>query len=117
MDRRAEARRDDQFGLDLRGVDFDVSFGPDPAHPIAQFKHTNAISGDVVLPDATPFATGTQFATYDMALFRLDRRVPFAVAPPMHLALDGNRDVADTVCGADGAPFVGTIVGFGKTGG
>jgi hypothetical protein len=96
----------DAQGNDLTGSNVSVSVGFDPTAPIATFAHTSAVSGAVLVVDKIPspnIMDNDQVAR-DLALVRLDTRVPSTVVKPHHIP---------TSPGVCGDSFNGTIVGYG----
>src|SRR5262249_6593947 len=76
--------------------------------------HTNAISGDAIVMksskmDLNGFENGGTDEPKDLALLRLDARVPFAFAKPLHVPLLGTP-----TCPQDD-DFPGHVVGYGAT--
>ncbi|WP_236644301.1 trypsin-like serine protease [Sorangium cellulosum] len=90
----------------LKNQNFSVSLttDPDAASPATTFMHTTAVSGPVFVGSTVPNSTwDDDERSRDIAVFRLDTRVPRTLARPLHLP---DED-------ACGSVFDGTIVGFG----
>lgn len=89
-------------------ADVAVRFGFDPANdPTPAAMHTRAISGPVLRrSNAILDILDTNEVAKDLAVFRLDQRVPASVAKPLHLPLHPG----DPTCGND---IEATLVGYG----
>ncbi|WP_437985459.1 trypsin-like serine protease [Sorangium sp. So ce117] len=88
----------------LKNENFSVSLGTDPSVASPFFMHTTAVSGPVFVGSIVPNSTwDDDERSRDIAVFRLDTRVPRTLARPLHLP---DED-------ACGSVFDGTIVGFG----
>jgi len=88
-------------------ADRDVIFNFDPgaADSSQVFSHTFDVSGPILRRIADPDNSNSNDSAQDLALMRLDERVPSSVARPVHPPL------GDNTCGTD---FTGTIIGFGS---
>ena len=86
----AESDREIFFSHDLSGV-----FA----------THTFEVSGPILRRIPDPNNSNSNDSAQDLALMRLDDRVPSSVARPIHPPL------TDNTCGTD---FTGTIIGFGS---
>ena len=85
-----------------------VFFAFDPAALGAPFvDHTFAVSGSVIMrsPDPSVDEADDEDIAMDVALFRLDERVPAGVASPIFPSLTPNA--------CPGGDFTGTLVGYG----
>ncbi len=91
--------------LDTVTVRFDANqeFPAPTVYPLTWYVHTHAASGPIFL--RTPNAQDSQ-ADVDLAVFRLDERVPRSIAKPLHAPIRPG----DSPCGN---LISGTIVGFG----
>jgi hypothetical protein len=91
--------------------DFDVIFElfPSEADVTAlKFEHHNGISGNIItLPTEQTDECSHDDAARDLALIKLDQRVPLSVLTPKHPPLPGD-------CTSESS-FTGTLVGFGPT--
>ncbi|WP_437795231.1 trypsin-like serine protease [Sorangium sp. So ce693] len=84
---------------------FIVELAADPQSAQLSFAHTTAVSGPVFVPSTVPIDwIDDDLLSRDIAVFRLDTRVPRTLARPLHLP-------DEDACGSS---FDGTIVGFGS---
>ncbi|WP_437299134.1 trypsin-like serine protease [Sorangium sp. So ce426] len=100
--------------------DYDITILPegvvDPEDSRARvYKHTNAKSGDVLVMKKTQLQLGPFDSNYDasrdLALIKLDRRVPMSFVKPLHPYVGGTY-MSGVKCPQSG-DFLGKIVGFG----
>ncbi|WP_437937296.1 trypsin-like serine protease [Sorangium sp. So ce341] len=90
---------------DPKNQNFVVELGTDPLSTQPSFAHTMAVSGPVFVASTVPNdGIDDDERSRDIAVFRLDTRVPRTLAKPLHLP-------DEDACGSS---FDGTIVGFGS---
>ncbi len=82
--------------------------------PKLTFKHTSKVSGPMIsrLPTELNNCSRNE-ASQDIALIKLDSRVPVSTIRPLHPPLAGVPSCYDTLSDRD--DFIATVVGFGKT--
>ncbi|WP_165373139.1 S1 family peptidase [Sorangium cellulosum] len=89
-----------------KNQNFVVELGTNPFSSQPSFAHTMAVSGPVFVPTTEPpDPLDDDYRSRDIAVFRLDTRVPRSLARPARLP-------EERACGWS---FDGTIVGFGSS--